>query len=93
MKYDIFKEAKDKAVARESLPALEQHPAWKFIIRSIDANIAYLTDELKETEFEDLLDVKLRQKQITHLEELKHLPATIVESAQEDLPEPEEEIY
>jgi hypothetical protein len=93
MKYDIFKDDKDKAVARESLPALEQHPGWKFITRSIDANIAYLTDELKDTEFENLLEVKLRQRQITHLEQLKDLPQTIVESAQEELPEPEEEIY
>jgi hypothetical protein len=93
MKYDIFKNAKDKSIARDSLPALEQHPGWKFITRSIDANIAYLTDELKELEFDDLLEVKVRQRQITHLEELKHLPATIVESAQEDLPEPDEDIY
>lgn len=88
MKYDIFKDDKDKSVARQSLPALEQHPGWKFITRSIDANIAYLTDELKDTEFENLLEVHLRQQQITHLEELKNLPATIVASAQEELPLP-----
>jgi hypothetical protein len=88
MKYDIFKDDKDKSIARQSLPGLEKHPGWKFIIRSLDANIAFLTDELKDTEFDDLLEVKLRQRQITHLEELKNLPATIVEAAQ---PEPEEE--
>lgn len=88
MKYDIFKDDKDKSVARQSLPALEQHPAWKFITRSLDANISFLTDELRDTEFDDLLEVKLRQRQITHLEELKALPATIIQAAQ---PEPEEE--
>jgi hypothetical protein len=93
MKYDIFKDDKDKSVARQSLPALEQHPGWKFITRSIDANIAFLTDELKDSEFDDLLEVKLRQRQITHLEELKNLPATIVEAAADEPAEEEEELY
>jgi hypothetical protein len=93
MKYDIFKDDKDKSVARQSLPALEQHPGWKFITRSIDANIAFLTDELKDTEFDDLLEVKLRQRQITHLEELKNLPATIVQATADEPAEEEEELY
>lgn len=93
MKYDIFKDDKDKSIARESIPALEKHPAWKFITRTLDANIAFLTDELKETDFDDLLQVKVKQKQITHLEELKNLPATIIESAQPDPEEENQDIY
>jgi hypothetical protein len=88
MKYDIFESDKDKADARATLPELVKHPGWKFITKTIDANIAYLTDELTENDFDDLIQVKLRQKQLTHLQELKALPETIVQAAQ---PEPEEE--
>lgn len=88
MKYDIFENLEDKANARTSLPELAKHPGWKYIVRTLETNIAYLTDQLKESEFADLLEVKIKQRQITHLEELKDLPETIVAAAQI---EPEEE--
>jgi hypothetical protein len=93
MTYDIFKDNDEKAQARESLPSLVKHSGWKFIIRALDANIAYLTDELKEKEFDDLLEVRLRQKRIVHLEELKALPDTIIEAAQPEIEDEEESIY
>lgn len=93
MKYDIFKDDKDKSVAREMMPALEQHPGWKFITRAIEANIQFLIDQLKDTDFQDLLEVRLRQKQITHLSDLLHLPQTILDAAAPDPEEEDPEIY
>ena len=93
MKYDIFKNHKEKVDARKALPELVKHPGWKFILKTLEANIAYLTDELKDNRFDDLRDVDVRQKQITHLEELKVLPTTIVEAAQDDPDEEDDSIY
>ncbi len=94
MTYDIFTDDKDRQEAIDQLPQLEQHPAWKFITRSLEANIQKLTDELKDEEFDDLLEVRLKQKQITHLSGLLQLPQTIVSEAQgSPQPAADEDIY
>ncbi len=88
MNYDIFTDDKDRQEAIDVMPQLENHAAWKFITRSLEANIQKLTDELKDDEFDDLLEVRLKQKQITHLSGLLQLPQTILQAA---APEPETE--
>lgn len=93
MTYDIFTDESDKQTAREVMPQLEENPAWKFVIRSIEANIKYLTDQLRDDDFDDLLEVKLKQKQIAHLTSLLQLPQTILQAAQPDLEDEEESIY
>jgi hypothetical protein len=94
MKYDIFENDKDKAGARTSLPALVEHPGWKFIIRTLDANIEYLTDKLKsKRDFENLEQVYSLQDRIDDFATLKDLPATIVKEITEDPPEEDQDIY
>lgn len=93
MKYDIFKDSKDKSSAKHHLETLEKSEGWEYIIRALDANIAFLTDELKEENFDDLLPVQLCQKQIVHLKELKDLPQAIIEAAQPEPDEEDTEIY
>lgn len=91
MIYDIFTDDKDRQEAIDQLPQLEKHPAWKFIARSLEANIQKLTDELKDDEFDDLLEVRLKQKQIAHLFGLLQLPQIIVSEAKGSPQQPEEE--
>lgn len=94
MKYNIFESDKDKADARTSLPELVKHPGWKFITRTLDANIAYLTDQLKsKRDFENLEQVYALQDRIDDFANLKDLPATIVKEITEDPPEEDQDIY
>lgn len=94
MKYDIFKDQKEKNEAKKSLPELMDHPGWKFITKTLDANIEYLTDELKEKKtFDNIEQVYALQDRIDDFASLKDLPATIVEAAQDDLPEEDDSIY
>jgi hypothetical protein len=94
MKYDIFESDKDKAEARASLPELIKHPGWKFITRTLDANITYLTDQLKEKKnFENLEQVYALQNRIDDFATLKDLPTAILTEIQDEPEEPEEDIY
>lgn len=94
MNYDIFENPKDKADAKASLPNLEKHPGWKFIIKALDANIAFLSDQLRgKKDFTSLEQMYALQDRINDFEKLKTLPKDIVEALQEK-PEPEEdEVY
>jgi hypothetical protein len=94
MKYDIFEDNKDKSEARASLPGLVEHPGWKFIIKALDANIAFLSDDLKQKrDFTNLEEVYALQDRINDFEKLKTLPEDIVETLQENEEPEEEEIY
>jgi|GEM_PF-2675742 len=94
MKYDIFKNKKEKNDARKALPELVQHPGWKFITKTLDANIEFITDELKtKKNFESLEEVFYLQDRLDDLMQMKDLPATIVEAAQDDPPEDDDSIY
>jgi hypothetical protein len=94
MNYDIFENDKEKADAKVSLPELEKHPGWKFIVRSLDANIAFLSDELRtKQDFTHLEEVYALQKRINDLEGLKNLPQNILQSIQEEFEPEEEDIY
>jgi hypothetical protein len=93
MSYDIFKDEKDQAEARKALPELAQHEGWKFILRALDSNIEYFTDELKnriehKRDFENLEQLYALQDRIDDLKQMKDLPKTLLLAA---LPEPEEE--
>ena len=91
MKYDIFENDKDKADAKVSLPQLKKHPGWKFIIKALDANIAFQSDELREKrDFANLEEVYALQDRIDDFKKLKTLPEDIVESLK-DSPEPEDD--
>ena len=93
MTYDIFTDENDKQTAREVMPQLVDHPAWKFIVRSIEANIKYLTNELTDGDFKTLLEVQLKQEQIAHLTSLLYLPQTILQAAAPEIADEEEAIY
>jgi hypothetical protein len=94
MNYDIFENSKEKFDAKSALPELEKHPGWKFIIRALDANIAFLSDELRsKRDFAHLEEVYALQKRISDFESYKTLPKDIVDSIQEDFEPEEEEIY
>jgi hypothetical protein len=94
MKYDIFENQKDKADAKSSLPTLVDHPGWKFITRTLDVNIEYLTDQIKtRKDFENLEQVYALQDRIDDFRNLKDLPATIIEAAQDEPEEEDDSIY
>ena len=94
MKYDIFKNKRDRADARRALPELAAHPGWKFITRTLDANIEFISDQLKtQKNFDSLEEVFYLQDRLDDLTQMKDLPKTIVEAAQEDPPEEDDEIY
>lgn len=93
MTYDIFKTEADKTEARKVLPELVQHDGWKLILRALDANIQYFSDELKNRienrrDFENLEQLYALQDRIDDLKQMAELPTLIM---QEVLPEPEEE--
>jgi hypothetical protein len=94
MNYDIFKNPKEKADAKASLPELEKHPGWKFIVRALDANIAFLNDELRsKKDFTSLEQMYALQDRISDFESYKTLPKDIVDSIQEDFEPEDDEIY
>ena len=94
MNYDIFKNSKEKADAKASLPELEKHPGWKFIIKALDANIAFLSDQLRQKkDFTSLEQLYALQDRISDFESYQSLPKDIVDSIQEDFEPEEEEIY
>lgn len=94
MNYDIFQNPKDRLDAKTSLPELEQHPGWKFVIKALDANIAFLNDELKtRRDFTHLQEVYALQDRINDFESYKTLPKDIVNALQDDPPEEDQEIY
>ena len=93
MTYDIFENDEDRAEARKSLPELIQFSGWKFIVKALDSNIEYFTDQLKnriehERDFENLEQLYALQDRINDLVKMKDLPENLFLSAQ---PEPEEE--
>ena len=90
MDYDIFENEKDKADARHQLAQLEKHPGWKYITRALDANIAFLSNELKEKkDFTSLDQLYALQDRITDFETYKDLPQNILREI-EPKPEPED---
>lgn len=93
MNYDIFENEEDRAEARKSLPELVQFSGWKLIVKALDSNIEYFTDQLKhriesKRDFENLEQLYALQDRIDDLEQMKSLPETLHKAAQ---PEPEEE--
>jgi|ERR1044071_5697999 hypothetical protein len=94
MNYDIFKSLKEKADAKASLPELEKHPGWKFIIKALDANIAFLSDQLRQKkDFTNLEQMYALQDRIDDLEDQKNLPKSIVDSIEEEFEPEEDDIY
>ena len=97
MKYDIFKNDKEKADARKALPELVKHPGWKFIVRALDANIEFLTDELREKlrkrDFNFPEEASAAQDRIDDLTFLKDLPRFILSENQDDPEEQDDSIY
>jgi hypothetical protein len=93
MKYDIFETDEERSEARKSLPDLIQHSGWKLVVRALDLNIEYFSEQLKhriesKRDFENLEQLYALQDRIDDLKQMKDLPKTL---AREALPEPEEE--
>ena len=93
MKYDIFEDDKDKAEGRKTLKELIEHSGWKLILRALDLNIEYFSEQLKhriefKRDFENLVQLYALQDRIDDLKQMKDLPKTLAQAA---LPEPEEE--
>ena len=90
MNYNIFENEQEKAEARKHLTDLEQHPGWKVLLKAIDANIVFLTDQLKsKKDFQSLEEMSFLQDRIADLEAMKDLPQSILKEI-ETLPEEEE---
>lgn len=97
MKYDIFKNDKEKADARKALPELVKHPGWKFIVRALDVNIEYLNDELRDKlrtrDFNYPEEASAAQDRIDDLQAFKDLPQTILAENQDDPEEQDDSVY
>lgn len=90
MDYDIFKNNEDKAQAKGHLTELEKHPGWKYITKALDANIAFLSDELRtKKDFNSLEQLYALQDRINDFAEFKDLPQSILKEL-EPTPEPED---
>lgn len=85
MTLDVFKDDKDRAEARSALPGFIDHPAWKFIVRAIDANIEVLNEALRTREdFSHLEEVYRLQDRISDLTQYKSLPAALMAELSEE---------
>lgn len=94
MQYDIFKDEKEKAEARQALQDLTAHPGWAFLVRALKVNAAHFQEELRERkDFSHLQEVYALQDRISDLESFEQLPANLLFELQIDEPEPEEDLY
>ena len=94
MKYDIFKNDKEKADARKALPELTQHPGWKFLVKALDINIDHFTEQLRNRkDFSSLDEVYALQERLDDLTAYKNLPRNILAENPDEVEEQEEEIY
>jgi hypothetical protein len=94
MNYELFENDKDKTEAIVELDGLVKHPGWKYITKALDANIAFLSDELREKkDFTSLEELYALQDRIDDFESFKELPATLTLAAQPDPPEVDTEVY
>src|SRR5689334_22198995 len=94
MIYDIFKDDKEKAEARQALADIQEHPGWKYIKRAVAANVAYFSEQLREKkDFANLQEVYALQDRISDLESFEELPANLLIDAQAEEDQPEEDIY
>jgi hypothetical protein len=98
MNYDIFENEEEKAEARKSLPELIHSPAWKLIVKALNLNIEYFTDQLKhriedKRDFENLEQLYALQDRIDDLVQMKVLPETLNKAAQPEPEEEDQEIY
>jgi hypothetical protein len=98
MNNDIFESEEEKAEARKSLPELLQFSGWKLIVKALDANIEYFTDQLKnrienKRDFENLEQLYALQDRIDDLERMKDLPQTLLQAAQTEPEEEDDSIY
>ena len=83
------------------MPQLIKDEAWKFVIKALEANIQYLSDQLND-EDSDLIDLPpeefklrtlLKQKQRAYLTDLLHLPENILAEAAPRPEAPSDDIY
>jgi hypothetical protein len=98
MKYDIFESDKDKAEGRKALKELIGHEGWKLIVRALDLNIEYFSEQLKNRiehrrDFENLEQLYALQDRIDDLNQMKDLPITLAQETLPDPPDVDEEIY
>lgn len=92
MNYDLFENEKDKAAARQSLVGFTDLPAWKLIEKALDVNIAHLQNQLRtRKDFVSTEEVFYLQDTIFDLQAFKDLPNTLLQAAQPEEEEPEEE--
>jgi hypothetical protein len=78
----IFKNEQDKQDAITHLPSLKDHPAWKYIIRALDENVATLTKTLlTRKDFTSVNEVNYLQDHISDIEDFKTLPDTLYKEA------------
>lgn len=90
----MFESDEEKQAARSQLPSLKEHPGWKYIEQALDENIAHLAKQLRlKKGFDNLEQVYALQDRIDDIEAFKNLPDTLLNAAQPDLEESEEEIY
>src|SRR5689334_15276662 len=88
MDYSIFTNDAEKEEARKTLPGLARHPAWKWIERVLEMNVAYFREKLEhKTDFRSLEEVYSLQQQIAELDDLRNLPAIILREAQDNASE------
>src|SRR5436190_17284240 len=91
MDYDIFENEQEKRGAFIALQALLKHNGWTFITKAIDANIRFISEQLKDKkDFKNLEEVYYLQERIDDLNKLKDLPELILEELK-DLPEEDED--
>lgn len=98
MKYDIFESDKDKAEGRKALKELIAHDGWKLIVRALELNIEYFSEQLKyrietKRDFENLEEIYALQDRIDDLKQMKDLPKTLALETLPEPPEVDEEVY
>lgn len=91
---DIFVSQQERNEAKLTLPELTKHPAWQFLTRVLDLNLATLRLQLETREtFKSLDELYRLQDRIADLESFKTLPETILVEADGTLPEPDDDTY
>jgi hypothetical protein len=95
MTYDLFKDDTEKRAAITALQGFIDLPAWKLIEKDLELNAQHfeeeLQDKLRDRSFESLEQANALQNRIDDIREMKDLPSKLLQSAQPDPEEEEEE--
>jgi hypothetical protein len=90
MDLEIFDTDEQRQAAITALLGFTEHHGWKLIEKVLDMNIEAFDEQLRDSDFASIDDLRLVQKRRSDLYKFKSLPKLILDEAR-NVPPPEDE--